>query len=66
MNNSETSTHEAKNCEMIVGTGNTEQMSLIIAFFRVQTLEKTYQGNIYLIYCLLDKEITYLCHMFQG
>lgn len=27
---------KAKNCEMIAGTGNTEQMSLIIAFFRVQ------------------------------
>lgn len=36
MNNSKTSVHEAKNCEMIAGTGNTEQMSLIIAFFRVQ------------------------------
>lgn len=66
MNNSKISTHKAKICEMTVGTGNTEQMSLITAFFRVQTLEKTYQGNIKLIYCLLDKEMTYLCHMFQG
>lgn len=35
MNNSKTAVHEAKNHEMI-GAGNTEQMSLIIAFFRVQ------------------------------
>lgn len=36
MNSSITLAHEAKTCEMIAGTGNTEQMSLITAFFRVQ------------------------------
>lgn len=36
MNTSKTSVHEAKPCEMMAGTGNTEQMSLIIALFRVQ------------------------------
>jgi hypothetical protein len=30
MNNSKTAFKEAKNCEMIEGSGNTEQMSLII------------------------------------
>lgn len=36
MNNSKMAVHEAKSCEMTAGTGNTEQMSPIIAVFRVQ------------------------------
>lgn len=35
-NNPKSSVHEAKTCEMIAGTGDTEQMSLITAFSRVQ------------------------------
>lgn len=32
MNNSKTAFHGAKNCEMIAGIGNTEQVSLIKEF----------------------------------
>lgn len=35
-NDSKTAVHEDKHCEMITGTGNTEQMSLVIPFFSVQ------------------------------
>ena len=36
MNNSKTSVREAQNWDMIAGTGNMEQVSVITAFFRVQ------------------------------
>ena len=66
MNNSKTSVREAQNWDMIAGTGNMEQVSVITAFSGFSTPEKTHQGNIILTSCWLNKEITYLCHMFQG